>query len=144
MKRSKRLAVVKKVMRDREDKIAQNLQKIQGAMILQKRRLEQLEEYRTEYQERFVVAGAQGLEAQKMLDYRAFMDSLGQAIVRQRQIVERHTADYEAKRRQWLAAHRKGDAVEGVVEDALRNEDRIAERQVQREDDDRYARGHKK
>ncbi|MDH4275066.1 MAG: flagellar export protein FliJ [Gammaproteobacteria bacterium] len=140
MKRSKRLTIVSKVMRDREDKVAQILQKAQGAMLLQLRRLEQLEEYRLEYEQRFLAAGGQGVEAQKLLDFRAFMESLGQAIGRQKQIVERHKADYEARKRQWLAAHSKSDAVAGVVASAKHVEEAAAERKNQRDIDDRAAR----
>ena len=94
-------------------------------------------EYQVEYGRQFMTQGQGGMSASKLQDYQAFMKNLSQAIEQQRAIVKQFEAENERLKRQWMAAHRKTQSIDFVVERMVTEETRVEERRLQKELDDR-------
>jgi len=139
MKRSQRLAPVVKYTDAKEREAARILAQQQQQMEQQKNRLKQLEMYRHEYAKQFIDIGSRGMSAIKVHDYQAFLKNLDNAVLQQKEAIERLAQEYELKKRQWLAARNKTKAMHNVVDRYIDEEQRKEEKSLQKEQDDRSA-----
>lgn len=140
MKRSERLKPVVRFAGHKEDEAARRLGAAREQLLLQEGRLQDLEGYRAEYGQRFNAAAQGGMSAIQLRSFQAFMDKLDQAIRQQAAVIDRVRQDYEAKKRQWLAARNKTKAMETVVDRHRSTEQYAEDRRIQREQDDRSGR----
>jgi flagellar FliJ protein len=126
--------------RDREDQAAAALAQLRRQEEEQARRLEELCDFRREYQERMEQVGRQGIGIQLLNQYRSFSARLSDAIDQQRRLVEELRRCLEKQRRSWSEASARRRALDETVE-RLRGEERADYlRREQREFDDRAQR----
>jgi flagellar FliJ protein len=104
-------------------------------------KLRQLKAYREEYLTRFSVVSRNGLSAPQMLEYRAFLDKLDQAVRQQEKIVAAHQVEHRSKQDDWRQTHSRSEALNKVVHRYQEQERKSADRREQKESDDRTPRG---
>lgn len=137
MKRSRRLEPVVKVAENHEQEAAKALGESQTALTQAQQRLSELEHYREEYLKRFHSAGAVGMSAAQMADYRLFLANLDGAIEEQGRVVERAAAVVEQHRQAWFSRRGKVKVLDNVVARYQADERREADRKEQGDQDDR-------
>jgi len=137
MKRSRRLEPVVKVAENREQQAARSLGDAQSALNQAQQRLDELENYRKEYIQRFHTTGAVGMSAVQMGDYRLFLSNLSRAIEQQAGLVKQAAAAVEQQRQQWFARRGKVKMLGNVVSRFQTEEQRVADRKEQLEQDER-------
>jgi len=137
MKRSQRLEPVVKVAENREQQAARSLGDSQSALNQAQQRLDELNKYREEYIQRFHANGAMGMSAVQMGDYRLFLSNLARAIEQQVGLVQQATAVVEQQRQQWFTRRGKVKMLGSVVSRFQADEQRIADRKEQLEQDER-------
>jgi flagellar FliJ protein len=137
LKKSQRIQPVVKVAENHEQQAAQVLGKAQAALTQAEQRLQELQTYRNEYVRRFQEAGAAGMGAVRMEDYRRFLHNLSQAIEQQMQVVAGKEREVEAQRRQWHTRRSKVKMLDNVVARYVLEEQRKADKKEQAEQDER-------
>lgn len=137
MKSSQRLKPVQRINEFNEKNAARAFGEHSQKLNMHRQRLADLGEYQLEYGRRFLESGQQGMSATRLRDYQAFMKNLSDAIAQQRQLVTQYEQENERLKRQWMATHRRSQAIDHVVERKIDEENRTEERRVQRELDDR-------
>lgn len=105
-----------------------------------RRRLEEIQGYRREYQQRLTGAGGRGLSIHLLRDYLAFMAKVEQAIAHQTAELEQAQANWRAAQTKWLAQRRQVKAYEVLARRHLQQERRREEKQDQRATDETAAR----
>ena len=140
MKRSQRIEPVVKVAENREQEAARLLGDAQSALAQAQQRLTELDGYRDEYIKRFHTTGSAGMSAMQMMDYRAFLLKLDQAIAEQGIVVEQATHLVEQQRQEWFARRGKVKMLDTVVARYQADEQRDANRKEQGDQDDRSQR----
>ena len=137
-KRSDRLKPVSRFNENQEQKAANDFGKAQRELDFAVERLQQLEIYREDYARQFIEAGAgKGWNAIRAQDYQLFLQNLDKAAGQQKAAIEQLRMTAEFKKRQWLAARNKTQAIQTVVDRYQLQETREAEKKEQKEQDDR-------
>ncbi len=115
-----------------------------GELVAAERDLEQklrmLEEYRQEYNERFVQAARDGLSPDAWRNYSAFINKLDDAIGMQRKIVEQSRAKTVEGQQAWLAQRTKLKAFDTLSQRHQQVLNRREARQEQKQSDEHAAR----
>jgi len=137
MKRSHRLEPVVKVAENREQQAAQALGDSQLALTQAQQRQAELETYRKEYIDRFHTAGAAGMSAVQMADYRTFLANLDRAIAEQTVLVQQAANAVDQQREAWFARRGKVKMLGNVVSRYRADERRVADRKEQGDQDER-------
>ncbi|NOX76740.1 MAG: flagellar export protein FliJ [Gammaproteobacteria bacterium] len=142
MKKSSRMQPVVKVAEGREQQAARHLGESQVALTQAQQRLDELKEYRRDYEQRFQTSGALGMGAAQMEDYRKFLCNLGRAIEQQTQTVAQSTTMFEQQRQRWFVTRGKAQALDNVVARYQAEEQRDLDRREQQEQDEHAMRGY--
>lgn len=141
MTRSERMAPVQKVLDQKEKDRARELGEAQTRYSQAEAKLNDLEQYRRDYEQAFQQRARSGQPARALRDFQVFLARLDQAIQQQRQIVAATRQDVSGHSTRWQSAARKVKAVDSVV-DRWQGEERRAEhRREQKETDERAQRG---
>lgn len=139
-KPSKRLQPVIDFNQRKEIEASRELAQASSEVMAQKQRLQEFENYRSEYGQQFVQAGSTGLSASRARDYQAFIGKLNHVVEQQKTAIKNAEINYEEKKRQWLAARNKLKAINKVQQKHLEREDVAEEKKQQKEQDDRSSR----
>lgn len=100
-------------------------------------KLEQLRQFRHEYQQRFTAAAQGGIEVQRLLDYQRFISKLEKAVEQQTQRVAASRRDSVVKRAAWQQKHTRSQAI-GMVIDTYRREEDAADRRIEQRASDEF------
>ena len=138
--KSKRLQPVVDFTQQQEVEAAKALSKASEEVMLQKKRLEEFENYRNEYGQQFSHVGGGGMTAAKARDYQSFFNKLNHVLEQQKVAIQNAEVEFELKKRQWLAARNKLKAINKVKEKHVQAEEIAEEKQLQKEQDDRNIR----
>ncbi len=103
-------------------------------------KLGSLEQYRQEYEQRGLVQMGQQFSAHDLLEYRAFLNKLDQAINDQKQLVEQQKQQIENDREQWRLKHQKTESLLKLDEKAQIQLLKQLEKNEQLEQDSRSSR----
>ncbi len=101
-----------------------------------RRRLQDLQGFRQEYQVRLAHSATGGMPIQLMRDYHVFLAKIEQAIVRQEVEVAEAHARWQGAHKQWLEERRKVKAYEVLAERHHKHELHKAEKRDQRQTDE--------
>jgi len=140
VKKSERLQPISDFKKRQEEDAAKRLAKVSQEVSAQKQRLVDLHSYRGEYSRQFNSVGGGGMSAQKMREYQLFMHKLNTVLDQQKAAIDVLEREYEDKKRQWLAARNKLQAINKVQDRHLKKERQIEEKVSQKEQDDRNIR----
>ncbi|AMJ56708.1 MULTISPECIES: flagellar export protein FliJ [Stenotrophomonas] len=136
MSPSRRLDPLLRRAQDREDEVAKALAERQQALDMHQSRLSELRQYAEEY------ANAQlaTTSAAQLLNRRAFLDRLDNAVEAQSKTVDSNQERVEAERARLLLASRDKAVLEQLAASYRAQEKQVADRRDQREMDDLGAR----
>lgn len=141
MVKSKRFQPIVDLAHDSEREAAkalgQALQRLDDA----RKQLQQLMGYREEYAQQLQQSGRQGINAQKLNEYRHFMAKIDAAIDAQKGTVATTEQLLEEKKKFWFAKRGRSKALDSVLDRYLESEQRQRDKKDQREQDDRASRG---
>jgi len=137
MKQSERFKPVVRVTQNREDEAAKRLAEFVQMLEQQRSRLGDLEGYCGEYRKQFAAESAVGVTASRIQDFHAFLLNLDKAVEQQRAAIVRLEQEYEERKRQWLAARSRTQAIDQVVAGMRVKEQALENRKDQAEQDDR-------
>jgi flagellar FliJ protein len=98
------------------------------------RQLGQLQSYRDDYVRNSRSTGA--IDAVKLLNYRSFLDRLGEALRQHLLSLEVARAEYEKRRAMWSEKRVEAESLGRAVDRFRKEEQHAAERREQREGDD--------
>jgi len=101
-----------------------------------------LQEYRAEYQQRFVAAACAGIGRDAMSNFQSFLCRLADAIVQAQALVEQSKQRTAAGKREWLGQRVQVKAYDSLSARHFDREQRIANRQEQKLQDEHASRGH--
>jgi flagellar protein FliJ len=99
------------------------------------RQLEQLQSYRDEYVRNSTQA-AGIIDAVKLVNYRSFLDRLGEALRQHAKSLETARAEYEKRRAAWSEKRIEAESLGRAVDRFRKEEQHDADRREQREGDD--------
>lgn len=111
LSRAARLAPVVEMAEKAEKTAVMRLGHFQGQIRVAESKLADLENFRLEYQEQWIVRGSTGVSGQWLLGYQGFLAQLGTAIDQQRQSLNWHQNNLNKARESWQQAFAR---VEGL------------------------------
>lgn len=140
MSPSKRLKPVQQVAANRERNAARSMGQARVHLAREEAKLAQLKLYHQEYLERFQQVSSQGMSANQLQEFRAFLARLDEAIRQQQQVVAASIANHSTHKDNWKQKHTRTQALGKVVERYHQEERKAADRSEQKESDERNIR----
>ncbi|MEQ1636250.1 MAG: flagellar export protein FliJ [Methylococcales bacterium] len=138
MKRSQRIQTIVDIKAQQENSalkaVAEQQHKIQAAQ----QQLADLEQYRQSYLDKEQTSGARRVSA--LLEFRAFIAKLDQAIVGQIDIIKHLESELSHKRKQWESLHHDTKNLQKVCHGMAAAEAKVVNKREQLEADDRASR----
>lgn len=135
MKRSKRIAELKKLLDRQAEQEAIKLAELQKKLITDKNKIAQLQDFRGEYINSSVQIGSRFIPAQ-LQDREKLVKQLDYAINQQSKHIEMLQKHIEYQRRAWLKLHGKVEAYQRWIEKLIEEENLIETRQDQKKLDE--------
>ncbi|MGF6455457.1 flagellar export protein FliJ [Pseudomonas frederiksbergensis] len=114
--RAARLAPVVEMAEKAEKTAVLRLGHFQGQVRLAESKLADLENFRLEYQEQWIVRGSSGVSGQWLLGYQGFLARLGTAIDQQRQSLNWHQNNLNKSREAWQQAFARVEGLRKLVQ----------------------------
>ena len=108
---------------------------------LEQQQLEQLEEFYSEYTQRFEQAASAGMNARQLNDYRVFLHNLESAIKQKYEQLRQADNNVEARRDEWIAKHQHSKNLNNFGDQLSREKVLNNSRREQKESDDRSVPG---
>lgn len=139
MTRTQRIQPVQRIVDDRERELAKAVALARQKVAEAETKLTELGRYREDYHRGFQKEASAGASGLRLRDFRLFLARLDEAIRQQELVVARAKSEQENQMRLWMESQRKAKALGIVVEKWRGDERRAAERQDQRETDERAA-----
>lgn len=136
MSSSRRMQPLLRRAQDKQDAVARQLAERQQLLATHAQRLDDLRQYADEYLNTQVAA----ISASQLLNRRAFLDRLDNAVALQAQTVQRNQAHVDAERGRLLAASRERQVLEQLQQRYREQEQARSNRAEQRVLDDLGAR----
>lgn len=137
MDKSKRLEPIVGLAKNSERDAARALGQALAQLDQEMAQLQQLTDYKKDYERRLGESASHGMSAQAVNEYREFIAKLAQAIEQQQEAVGRARAELEDKKRFWFARRGRSRALDAVLERYLKDEQKALDRKEQRDHDDR-------
>ncbi|NND67651.1 MAG: flagellar export protein FliJ [Halioglobus sp.] len=104
--------------------------------------LEQLVQFKADYERTLTAKGSEGMGARQFQDYRLFLTRLNEAIAQQTAELQGSEASLSAVREEWVSKTQRNQALDQLVEDRHKERVRAQEKNDQkRADDDSMSRG---
>ncbi|MGW8462338.1 flagellar export protein FliJ [Pseudomonas sp. GL-B-19] len=114
--RAARLAPVVDMAEKAEKTAVLRLGHFQGQVRVAESKLADLEAFRLEYQEQWIVRGSSGVSGQWLLGYQGFLAQLGTAIDQQRQSLNWHQNNLSKARDTWQQAFARVEGLRKLVQ----------------------------
>lgn len=140
MTRAKRMKPVQNLFEDTEKRLALGLATVERKVTDAETKLQELERYRSDYEDQFKQRAGRGIGATDLRDYQAFLARLVEAIRQQQAVVRRAQSDRDAERLRWQEAAKRAKALGHVVDKWQSEERRASDRREQNESDERAQR----
>ncbi len=137
MKRSKRLIPVVDIAAKASEKALVKVGEANAAWVQDTAQLDDLVNYRGEYLARFREGDQMAMSAQKIMELRAFLVQLDQAIGSQERQVATSLQILQQQQQAWKAVRIKEQAVQSLVERYQQQEMHVELKQEQLENDER-------
>jgi flagellar protein FliJ len=141
MSPSKRLRPVQQIAATKERNAARTMGQARQSLAQEEAKLAQLKRYHQEYLDRFQEVASQGMSANQLQEYRAFLSKLDEAIREQQKVVAASMANHSSHKDNWKQKRTRTQALGKVVERYRREERQAADRSEQKENDERNNRG---
>lgn len=136
MKRSDRLSTVLRVAEVKEAKVAKQFGRLQEQLLYEQKKLEQLLNYETEYQESAKPAAGRPVTVRRLQQMSQFLTQLTQAVHQQQQQVDNINKHCESLRDVWVEAHQHTQTMQQLLDRYRQEEQRQEEKQEQQDADE--------
>ena len=140
MKKSQRLNVIVELNIKNEKKALEALGEVQRQKQDAEKQLDHLKEYQQGYKDQYQSLSETGVNIKQLLEFRAFVSKLEQAIEEQAQVVLNLDEKVSSTRTHWEQQHQKTKSMEKVCETAVKEEAKEQDKREQNEQDDRASR----
>ena len=140
MKKSQRMQMIVEIKATQEKKALEALSAAQRKLLAMQAQLDNLIVYRQDYRDQFSRLGCTGAKVGQLLEFRAFIDKLDQAISGQQQTVQIFERELAEKRKTWEDLHQRGNGLQKLRDSLLKSEIQQAAKVEQGEQDERAAR----
>lgn len=140
MKTSKRLQPIADFQQAQEKEAGTILANARARLENARKQLDDLQQYRLEYRHNLNSNGVAGVSSAALQDYQSFINSLNHAITVQEQSIRQLEAEFEERKRQWLAIYQKSKALDKFIDHSKQVEERLDERRQQKEIEDSFNR----
>lgn len=137
MTRAQRFQQLEKMAENACDKAGRELGQAQDCHSKEQAQLEQLTGFFDEYRERFNSAGATGMNARQLGDFRAFFGQLDNAIEAQRQTLVDLGARVVERQSQWLEKHQRTQSLSQALVQVQKEQLLQRNKREQKEQDER-------
>ncbi|MDR9750334.1 flagellar export protein FliJ [Pseudomonas sp. SZMC_28357] len=114
--RAARLAPVVDMAEKAEKTAVLRMGHFQGQVRVAESKLADLEAFRLEYSEQWIVRGSSGVTGQWLLGYQGFLAQLGTAIDQQRQSLQWHQNNLDKSREAWQQAFARVEGLRKLVQ----------------------------
>ena len=135
------LQTVLELMQARSDEATQNLARLIAREHDAKTKLDMLEQYRSEYAQRFQQAAQNGLAPHERQNYQTFLGRLDEAIDAQHKAVQQQAQATIDGQRQWAEQRKKLKAIDTLSERHFSHEHALENKRIQKVQDEFAARG---
>ena len=98
--------------------------------------LDQLIQFKTDYELTLEQKGSEGMPARQLQDYRLFLGKLNQAIDKQRSDIEDSKASLASVQAQWLSKSQRKSALEHLVEERHKTRIKMRDKAEQKASDE--------
>ncbi len=143
MKRSKRIERVSELGRNEERSAGRQLAQAKEAQSGKQQMLDQLLGFRGEYRELFEKQCAEGMDAQRLNNFRRFFNQLDRAIGEQERNLQAGEQQVEQHRAQWLQKRQDNEILARLTGRLQQQERREDQKQEQKQADEQFARRQK-
>lgn len=140
MKKSQRIKVIVDLNANNEKKALKELGNTQAKKQAIQTQLENLQQYRQEYENQYLSVGKAGVNIAKLMEFRSFISKLDIAIGDQHQALVDVENEAMLARKTWEKQHHKTMSLQKICDFALADETRIEMKGEQNEQDDRASR----
>lgn len=140
MSTKRRLEVIIDLYRRQEKQALEVLGNSQRQYQDMVQKLSSLEQYRNEYEQRGMGQEKQQFSSHDLLEFRAFLNKLDQAINDQKQLIQQQNEKVALDRQQWQLKHQKTESLLKLDEKAQIEALKQIEKNEQREQDSRSSR----
>ena len=130
--RAARLAPVVEMAEQAEKTAVQRLGYFQGQVKVAESKLADLDAFRLDYQEQWIVRGSDGVSGQWLLGYHGFLAQLDTAIDQQRQSLVWHQNNLIKARDAWQQAFAKVEGLRKLVQHYREEAQRLEDKREQR------------
>ena len=137
MKKSQRLEPVITVAKNREQKAARAVGETQRILAHNEAKLAELLAYRQEYAKRYEDTGRDGMEINRLNEFRQFLNRLNEAIASQRELIKAKLSELEKKNTMWNQTRVKHKSIDKIATRHRAEELREEDCRQQDESDDR-------
>lgn len=141
MKKSARFKQIAGVADHREKEAGRLLAQQRQAFNNQQQQLQQLEQFRSEYLDRYKQLGVTGSSVQQLRDFQLFLGKLEGAVNQQKSSVERSRQQFDKAHQHWLHARQRLQALEKAVDQQRALEQFLLDKKQQAETDELAGRG---
>jgi flagellar FliJ protein len=114
--RAARLAPVVDMAENAERKAAQSLGHFQGQVRIAEGKLNDLEQFRLDYQQQWIDKGAHGVSGQWLMGYQRFLTQLDTAVDQQRRSLAWHQDNVDKARGTWQQAYARVEGLRKLVQ----------------------------
>lgn len=139
-KRSRRFQPIQRLAKHGEDQAAQQLGQSKKVLSDQEQRLQELTLYRDEYAQQFHQSGQGGLDGRQLQSYQSFLNQLDVAIEQQKLQILQAQKNCDEHRLDWRQKHTHSEVLDSAVKRIKVQEQRIEQRQEQRNNDEQAMR----
>ncbi len=140
MKKSQRIKVIVDLNASNEKEALKALGQTQTKKQELQTQLENLQQYRQEYQDQYQSVGKAGVSVNQLLEFRSFISKLDQAIQDQHQALVDVENETMLARKAWERQHHKTKNLQKVCDSALAEEVKAENKGEQNDLDDRASR----
>lgn len=98
--------------------------------------LEQLIQFKADYESALNAKGSAGMGARQLQDYRLFLSRLNEAIVQQTQEIQGSQESLQVVREEWVSKNQRNQALDQLIEDRHRQRLRAREKTEQKRADE--------
>ncbi len=137
MTKIKRFKQLEQMAENACDKAGRALGEAQDSHSREQAQLEQLTDFFDEYRERFQRAGASGMNARQLGDFRAFFRQLDSAIEAQRQTLVDLGVQVTERQTQWIEKHQRNQSLSQALEQVQKEQLLQRNKREQKEQDER-------
>ena len=136
-KKSQRMKPIKNLAEDQEKQAAHALGQSRQLLVNCQLRLQELNDYRNDYVQRFNTQGSLGMSGSRIQSFQTFISQLDSAIDRQKQLVSDAEDQCRVMQQDWNRRHMRTKALGKTVQRYETQERKQQEKHAQREADDR-------